>query len=202
MYLFLKKEYTATCHLPKSSSPSCSYIFQRLRFFSELKITRQQQHRKLSSEIFIKNCHQKLSAKIVSKNCHQNCHQNCNKKLSSKIVIKNCHEKMSLKIVIKNCHQKLSSNIFIENCHKKLSLEIVIKNCHKCLKGHKSLGSLCSVVKSVLVVPIKGPSKGQVHLLSCSGQLKKTTTISESISFRYGTVFLQNPGIPVFFSTV
>ena len=38
------------------------------------------------------------------------------------------------KIVIKNCHQKLSSTSLI-----------------KCLKGHKSLGSLCSVVNSVIV---------------------------------------------------
>ena len=35
-----------------------------------------------------------------------------------------------------------------------------IKNCHKCLKGHKSLGSLCSVVNS-LIVSGNRPSKGQ-----------------------------------------
>ena len=45
----------------------------------------------------------------------------------------------------------------------------------KCLKGHKSLGSLCSVVKTLIVSgnrQSKLPSKGQGHLLSCSGQLK------------------------------
>ena len=44
-----------------------------------------------------------------------------------------------------------------------------------CLKGHKSLGSLCSVVK-ILIVSGAGqtnqPTKGYGHLLSCSGQLK------------------------------
>ena len=33
----------------------------------------------------------------------------------------------------------------------------------KCLKGHKSLGSLCSVVKSLIVSSVR-PSKGQGHL--------------------------------------
>ena len=45
----------------------------------------------------------------------------------------------------------------------------------KCLKGHKSLGSLCSVVKTLIVSgnrPSKQPTKGQGHLLSCCGQLK------------------------------
>ena len=45
----------------------------------------------------------------------------------------------------------------------------------KCLKGHKSLGSLCSVVKTLIVSGVRRtnqPSKGQGHLLSCSGQLK------------------------------
>ena len=41
----------------------------------------------------------------------------------------------------------------------------------KCLKGHKSLGSLCSVVKTLIVSGVRG-TKGQGHLLSCSGQLK------------------------------
>ena len=41
----------------------------------------------------------------------------------------------------------------------------------KCLEGHKSLGSLGSVVKG-LIVSWVGPTKGQGHLLSCSGQLK------------------------------
>ena len=49
-----------------------------------------------------------------------------------------------------------------------------IRNCHKCLKGHKSLGSLCSVVNSLIVSGAQ-PTKGQGHLLSCSGQLKTPT---------------------------
>ena len=71
--------------------------------------------------------------------------------------------------IIKNCQKfpkfpKLSKTV--KNCHK---------NCHKCLKGHKSLGSLFSVVKTLIVSgvrPTKQASKGQGHLLSCSGQLK------------------------------
>ena len=53
----------------------------------------------------------------------------------------------------------------------------------KCLKGHKSLGSLCSVVKGLIVSwvqPRYGPTKGQGHLLSCSGQLKKMILPSKS----------------------
>ena len=46
----------------------------------------------------------------------------------------------------------------------------------KCLKGHKSLGSLGSVVKGLIVNGV-GRTKGQGHLLSCSGQLK-TNTVS------------------------
>ena len=45
----------------------------------------------------------------------------------------------------------------------------------KCLKGHKSQGSLCSVLKTLIVSgngPSKQASKGQGHLLSCCGQLK------------------------------
>ena len=41
------------------------------------------------------------------------------------------------------------------------------------LKGHKSLGSICRVVKTLIVSGArrtKGPSKGQGHILSCSGQ--------------------------------
>ena len=41
----------------------------------------------------------------------------------------------------------------------------------KCLKGHKSLGSLCSVMKTLIVSGAR-PRDGQGHLLSCSGQLK------------------------------
>ena len=47
----------------------------------------------------------------------------------------------------------------------------------KCLKGDKSLGSLCSVVKTVKIVSgvrqTDRGTKGQSHLLSCSGQLKR-----------------------------
>ena len=79
----------------------------------------------------VRNC-QNLSSKIFIRNCHQNCHQ----KLSPKIVIKKCHQKLS---------SKLSSKIVIKNCHCLLITLI------KCLKGHKSLGSLCSVVKTLVV---------------------------------------------------
>ena len=46
----------------------------------------------------------------------------------------------------------------------------------KCLKGHKSLGSLCSVVKTLIVSgagQTNRQTKGQGHLLSCCGQLKR-----------------------------
>ena len=46
----------------------------------------------------------------------------------------------------------------------------------KCLKGHKSLGSLGSVVKGLIVSWVRATNqgtKGQGHLLSCSGQLKR-----------------------------
>ena len=45
----------------------------------------------------------------------------------------------------------------------------------KCCKGHNSLGSLCSVVKTLIVSLVRQTNqgtKGQGHLLSCSGQLK------------------------------
>ena len=41
----------------------------------------------------------------------------------------------------------------------------------KCLKGDKSLGSLSSVVKTLIVSGVR-PTNGQAHLLSCSGQLR------------------------------
>ena len=40
---------------------------------------------------------------------------------------------------------------------------------------HKSLGPLCSVLKTLIVSgagPTKGPTKGQGHLLSCRGTAK------------------------------
>ena len=45
---------------------------------------------------------------------------------------------------------------------------------NKCLKGQKSLGLLCGVGKTLIVSgagQTKQASKGQGHLLSCSGQL-------------------------------
>ena len=58
-----------------------------------------------------------------------------------------------------------------------LSLSFFVRSCLlitliKCLKGHKFLGSLCSVVKTLIVSGVR-PTKGQGHLLSCSGQLMK-----------------------------
>ena len=61
-----------------------------------------------------------------------------------------------------------------------LSLSFLVRSCLlitliKCLRGHKSQGSLCSVVKTLIVSgdqPREQGGKGQGHLLSCSGQLK------------------------------
>ena len=42
-------------------------------------------------------------------------------------------------------------------------------------RSQRSLGSLCSVVKTLIVSGVRQsyrPSKGQGHLLGCSGQLK------------------------------
>ena len=81
--------------------------------------------------------------------------------------IKNCQ-------ICQNYQQKLSKFV-IKNCHLKMSSTSLIK----CLKGHKSLGSLCSDVKTLivsLVGPTRRPSKGQGHLLSCCGQLKRKKT--------------------------
>ena len=60
-----------------------------------------------------------------------------------------------------------------------LSQSILVRSCLlitliKCLKGHKSLGSLCSVVNSLIVSGARR-TEGQGHLLSCCGQLKKET---------------------------
>ena len=52
----------------------------------------------------------------------------------------------------------------------------------KCLKGHKSLESLFNIVKTLIVSGAKGPTKGQGHLLSCCGQLKRRTLEPESPS--------------------
>ena len=62
-----------------------------------------------------------------------------------------------------------------KNLKKNPKIWIFLKICLiKCLKGHKSLGSLCSVVKT-LIVSGAGPRDGQGHLLSCCGQLKRNT---------------------------
>ena len=49
----------------------------------------------------------------------------------------------------------------------------------KCPKGHKCVGSLCRLVKTLIVSSVR-PSKGQGHQLSCSGQLKIKYVESES----------------------
>ena len=76
--------------------------------------------------------------------CLSNCQKlsQCHQILSSK----NCHQKLSSK----NCHQK----IVIKNCHQKLSPKIVIKN------FHKSLGSPCSVVKTLIVSGNRATNQG------------------------------------------
>ena len=53
------------------------------------------------------------------------------------------------------------------------NLKIFLKICLiKCLEGHKSLGSLCNVVKALIVNGARR-TKGQGHLLSCFGKLKR-----------------------------
>ena len=50
----------------------------------------------------------------------------------------------------------------------------------KCLKGHKFLGSLCYVVKALIVSgngQTDQASKGQGHLLSCSAKKNGTLTV-------------------------
>ena len=61
----------------------------------------------------------------------------------------------------------------------------------KCLKGHKSLGSLDSVVKGLivsLVRPTDQGTKGQGHQLSCSGQLKNIKITYKEKIFVYQSV--------------
>ena len=43
------------------------------------------------------------------------------------------------------------------------------------IKGHKSLGSLCSVVKTLIVSGADQGTDRQGHLLSCSGKQKNIT---------------------------
>ena len=56
----------------------------------------------------------------------------------------------------------------------------------KCLKGQKSIGSLCSVVKTLIVSGNK-PRDRQRVLLSCSGQLKN---ISVTLICEFGLLDL------------
>ena len=53
----------------------------------------------------------------------------------------------------------------------------------KCLKGLKSLGSLCSVMETLIVSGVR-PTKGQGHLLSCRGTAKK---VANSRHFKHNT---------------
>ena len=70
----------------------------------------------------------------------------------------------------------LSSSNWISICHIYVNIQRKHrKNCECCLKGHKSLDSLCTVVKPLIVSLVRQrdqPNKGQGHLLSCCGQLK------------------------------
>ena len=66
-----------------------------------------------------------------------------------------------------------------QNCQKKI-IKMLDRSCFlitliKCLKGHKSLGSLCNVTK---VKVTQSVSQWQGHLLSCCGQLKSNEGLS------------------------
>ena len=77
------------------------------------------------------------------------------------MVVKNCRQKLLSKIVVKNCCQKLLLRNVIKNCQNcKKIVKMLVSSCFlitviKCLKGHRSLGSLCSVVKQGTMSPIK-----------------------------------------------
>ena len=97
-------------------------------------------------------------------------------------IVKSCQKLMKIVKSVKNCQNcwkssKLSEIVkIIENCQKisKFSIfflkkrsKLSIRSCLlisliECLKGHKSLGSLCSVVKT-LIVSGNRPSKGQTR---------------------------------------
>ena len=85
---------------------------------------------------------------------------------------------------------KISTGWFFQNSYRVI---FWVRSCLlitliKCLKGHKSLGSLGSVVKGLnvsSVLPTKGPTKGQGHLLSCSGQLKTRFTKETNNVWQY-----------------
>ena len=72
---------------------------------------------------------------------------------------------------------KISTGWFFQNSYRVI---FWVRSCLlitliKCLKGHKSLGSLGSVVKGLNVSSVQGTyqgTKGQGHFLSCSGHLK------------------------------
>ena len=73
----------------------------------------------------------------------------------------------------------MSINVKIVNIVKKI-VKMLVRSCFlitliKCLKGHKSLGSLCNVKSKSQWVSewvSESVSQWQGHLLSCCGQLK------------------------------
>ena len=99
----------------------------------------------------------KVIVDIVVLNCQQ-----CNQCLKCQV---SSHNKFQ-KNVIKNCHQKFSSKIVIKNCHQKLS---------KMSQGSQvsRVTLQCCELSDCQWCPTNQPTKGQGHLLSCSGQLKK-----------------------------
>ena len=131
----------------------------------------------------------------------------------SKIVqtIKNCQKLSKLSKIVKivkivencwNC-QKMSKIVKIV---KKI-VKMLVRSCFlitliKCLKGHKSLGSLCNV-KSKSQWVTQSVSQWQGHLLSCCGQLKRSHPevkhshlTSQSSYFAFQFPFQQKEEIP------
>ena len=153
-------------------------VFSKLsKIVSKVYVVKDYQKLPKLSKIDIKNCHQKLSSKIVIKIVIKNCHQ----KMSSKIVIINCHQKLSSKILVRSCLIPLIKCLNGQNCPK---LSKIFQNClnyqklskisnivimsvrswfHiiliKCLKGHKSPGSLCNIVKALIVSLVRARDK-------------------------------------------
>ena len=123
-------------------------------------------------------------------NC-QNCNQCLKCQVSSTVfpIVKNEGEKLGWKMRIKNEGQKWGPKMRVKNegqkWGSKMRVKMRVKNegqkwgtkicLIKCLIGHKSLGSLCNVLKALIVSGAQWTdqqTKGQGHLLSCSGQLK------------------------------
>ena len=128
-----------------------------------------------SSEKHRKNCKccpvSLLIARSQRLSCIQvlNC-QNCSQCLK-------CHKSLGLLLggVLK-MSLSLSLSLYLS-----LSIFLVMSclliTLNKCLKGHKSLRLLCSVVKTLIVSGNRGTkqaSKGQGHLLSCCGPVSYT----------------------------